>query len=68
MEGQARGTIKLTWTDYAFAAVIALLVLGYFGAENVLQEIEVVVVACFVTLLYIAFLLRLGRQPPGGEP
>jgi predicted tellurium resistance membrane protein TerC len=48
--------------DGVALAAIGLLVLGYFATDNVLQEIEVVVLGCFVALVYIALQLRL-RSP-----
>jgi predicted tellurium resistance membrane protein TerC len=41
---------------------IGLLVLAYFATDNILQEIEVGVIGCFVALVYIALQLRL-RSP-----
>jgi hypothetical protein len=45
-------------------AVVALLLLvvAWLSADNILQEIEAVVLACFVALAYIAAQLRL--RPP----
>lgn len=48
-------------SDGIFVGVLLLLSLGYLATDNILQEIEVAVLACLVVLAYIAIQLRLWK-------
>jgi hypothetical protein len=53
----------MTRLDWIYIGVLGLLVLAYFGGDNsVFQEIEIVVLGCLFTLIYIALQVRL-RMP-----
>ncbi len=49
----------MTRLDWLYVGVLGLLVLVYFGGDNsVFQEIEIVVLGCLFTLIYIALQVR----------
>jgi hypothetical protein len=45
--------------DGVALAAVALLLVAWLASDNILQEIEAAVLACLVSLIYIALRLRL---------
>jgi hypothetical protein len=45
--------------DGVALAAVALLLVAWLASDNILQEIEAAVLACLVSLIYIALQLRL---------